>query len=170
MSRYFTYLLSLALILLTLPTLASTTTEVFLSTVFQSKPIEKKIWLVGEKKKTVTNILNHPYKQIRVGYWTSNNMPETRVWLLQEIGKEKYIDVGIEIKNNQVQKLRILAFRESRGWEVKLPFFTEQFNQNKLTSDNKLQNQVNSISGATLSWRAVTKLARMALYLDSQLK
>jgi len=145
------------------------TQDSFLSAIFNEQPTEKKIWLIGEKKKVVTEILNHPYKQLRIGYWTAKDKPMIRVWFLQEIGKEKDIDVGIVIKDNKIQKLRILAFRESRGWEVKLPFFTKQFNQNTLTADHKLSNQVSNISGATLSWRAVTKLARVALYLNKQL-
>lgn len=148
----------------------STPKELFLEDTFESKPVEKKIWLIGDKKNKVHEILGHSYKKIRVGYWSTEETPKTRVWILQEIGKEKDIDVAIAIQNNKIQKLRILAFRESRGWEVKLPFFTEQFDQNHLTTDFKLTNQVNNISGATLSWRAVTKLARLALYLDSQVK
>lgn len=142
----------------------------FLTAAFTSKPVENKMWLLAEKKQTVTGILNHPYKKLRVSYWTSSTDKNTSAWILQEIGKEKDIDVGIVIKDGAIQKLRILAFRESRGWEVKLPFFTKQFEQNKLTADNKLLNRVNNISGATLSWRAVTKLARVALYLDSKIE
>ena len=148
---------------------AETSKAAFLEDVFAESAVEKKIWLLGEHKKVVSAILNHPYKQLRVGYWSAKEKPDTRVWFLQEIGKEKEIDVGIVIYNNRIQKLRILAFRESRGWEVKLPFFTKQFEQNKLTVEYTLANQVSNISGATLSWRAVTKLARVALYLNKQL-
>ncbi len=129
-----------------------------------------KIWLIGDTKKVIIDILGHPYHQLRVTYWTSSQTPEKSIWILQEIGRERYIDVGIVIENNKIEKLRILAFRESRGWEVKLPFFTKQFDNNSLTEERKLKNRVDSITGATLSWRAVTRLARMALYLDQQRK
>jgi len=140
----------------------------YLAKEFNTPPIKKKIWLLADTKTTVADILGHPYKQMRVSYWIDPAQPSKSVWLLHKIGKERYIDVAITIDNNTIQKLRILAFRESRGWEVKLPFFTKQFDQNKLTEDLKLTNRVDNISGATLSWHAVTKLARMALYLDSK--
>lgn len=130
----------------------------------------QKMWLTGERKDAVTDILGHPYHQLRVSYWTNPVFPTRRVWVLQEIGKDRYIDVGIQIEQRQIQKLRILAFRESRGWEVKLPFFTEQFAGAKLDADQQLSQRIDSISGATLSWRAVTKVARVALYLDQQLE
>lgn len=131
-----------------------------------SQLIEKKAWLIGDKKKIINDILQHPYHQLRTSYWQNKSNPKQTLWILQEVGKEKFIDVGILIDDQKIKQLKILAFRESRGWEVKLPFFTEQFDNNSLTNDKQLTNQVDSISGATLSWRAVTKLARMALYLD----
>ncbi|MCP4949490.1 MAG: FMN-binding protein [Aestuariibacter sp.] len=39
-----------------------------------------------------------------------------------------------------------------------------------LNSRFKLDRQIDGITGATLSVRAVTRLARMALYLHSQIK
>ncbi|MEO1898962.1 MAG: FMN-binding protein, partial [Methylococcales bacterium] len=63
--------------------------------------------------------------------------------------------------------LKVLAFRESRGWEVKHDFFTDQFKQNTLDSHLKLTQAIDGISGATLSVRALTKTARLALFFDS---
>ncbi|WP_319380439.1 FMN-binding protein [Thiomicrorhabdus sp.] len=130
--------------------------------------VEKKIWLIGDQKKATTEILGHPYHQLRVTYWTSPENTAKSVWILQEIGKERFIDVGIVIESNEIRKLEILAFRESRGWEVKLPFFTAQFDGNRLTKEHKLEKRVDAITGATLSWRAVTGVAKMALYLNGQ--
>ena len=148
--------------------------KAYLAQAFKGANVQEyKIWLLGDKKATVAKILGHNYKQMRVGYWTTpgNFSPSARrVWFLQEIGKDKYIDVAITIETNAIQQLRILKFRESRGWEVKLPFFTKQFEQNTLTSDLKLSKKIDNISGATLSYRAVTNLAKMALYLNSQIK
>ncbi len=136
----------------------------------QANTQAKKIWLIGDKKRVTTEILGHPYHFLRVGYWQNPHFPNRRVWILQEIGKERMIDVGIQIERHKIQKLRVLAFRESRGWEVKLPFFTKQFEGIGLTDSHDLSNRIDAITGATLSWRAVTKLARMALYLDKQVE
>ena len=60
----------------------------------------------------------------------------------------------------------MLVFRESRGWEVRHDFFTDQFKQAQLSDDYHLKQSIDNISGATLSVRAVKKLARIALLLD----
>ena len=62
--------------------------------------------------------------------------------------------------------VRVLIYRESRGWEVKYPAFTDQFRGARLTSDGKLDQSIDGISGATLSVHALTRLARLALLLD----
>ena len=46
------------------------------------------------------------------------------------------------------------------------PAFTDQFRGLKLTNDHLLTARIDGISGATLSVRALTKLARVALLLD----
>jgi hypothetical protein len=72
------------------------------------------------------------------------------------------------VNENALESIRVLAFRESRGWEVRYPFFTDQFSGIQLTPDRQLDRTVDGISGATLSVRALKKLARLALYLHQQ--
>jgi hypothetical protein len=67
-----------------------------------------------------------------------------------------------------MELLRVLEFRESRGWEVRYPFFTDQFGGIGLRPDLQLDRPIDGISGATLSVRALKKLARLALYLTQQ--
>ena len=55
---------------------------------------------------------------------------------------------------------------QKRGWEVRYPFFTDQFDKASLNEEMQLDRSIDNISGATLSVRAVTKLARVALLLD----
>jgi hypothetical protein len=76
--------------------------------------------------------------------------------------------VGLVVNADGLELIRVLAFRESRGWEVRYPFFTDQFPGTRLTTDNKLDRNIDGISGATLSVRALEKLARLALYLHQQ--
>ncbi len=86
---------------------------------------------------------------------------------MEEIGKERPITTGIVIDQDKIELVRILIFRESRGWEVRYPFFTDQFKEVRLINKNMLDTPIDGISGATLSVNAVTKLARLALMLDS---
>lgn len=130
----------------------------------QTKP--SYVWLTGEIKKKTKKILDHKYYSMRVPYWHGDD--GKTIWILEEIGKEKPITVGIVIKDKTIHSLRILAFRESRGWEVKFPYFTDQFDGLTYRKD-KLSGHIDSISGATLSVRAVSKVSKLALYLDSTL-
>jgi Na+-transporting NADH:ubiquinone oxidoreductase subunit NqrC len=77
--------------------------------------------------------------------------------------------VGIVVNDNKIERINILIFRESRGWEVRYPFFTEQFTSATLTSKYQLDKGIDGISGATLSVNAVKKLAALALFFHQQL-
>ncbi|MBT8117818.1 MAG: FMN-binding protein, partial [Gammaproteobacteria bacterium] len=89
-------------------------------------------------------------------------------WILEEIGKERPITTGLVINEQGIERLRVLVFRESRGWEVKHPFFTDQFPGIQLTAGRELDGPIDGVSGATLSVRALKKLARLALYFHRQ--
>ncbi|PSQ91940.1 MAG: FMN-binding protein, partial [Proteobacteria bacterium SW_6_67_9] len=52
--------------------------------------------------------------------------------------------------------------------EVRREVFLEQFEGATLTDDRQLDHSIDGISGATLSVRALTKLARLALYLHER--
>ena len=69
----------------------------------------------------------------------------------------------------RLERVKVLVFRESRGWEVRHPFFTDQFNEIGLTGELDLDRGIDGISGATLSVRALKKLARLALYLHTRI-
>ncbi len=142
--------------------------EAFLDEVFRGKvPRPKMIWLTGDIKEVATDILSHPPSSLRTRYWQDG---QRSVWILEEIGKEKPITTGIVIKQGKIEKIRVLIFRESRGWEVKREAFTDQFVNVTLTEDKELNQTIDGITGATLSVRALKKLARLALYLDSRVQ
>lgn len=138
------------------------TPEVFLSKAFGNTPEPERIILSGELGKDVKKILGHRYKKIRVPYWQS----ECRTgWILEEIGKERYITTGFIVNSQGLEKVKVLIFRESRGWEVKHDYFGEQFKNAKLAKKNKLDKRIDNITGATMSVDAVTNISRMALLL-----
>lgn len=140
------------------------TQEKFLEEAFaKDVPKPQVIWPDDTLKKSITDILGHTYKSLRIRYWKRDNRT---AWVLEEIGKEKPITTGIVINNHKIERVSILIFRESRGWEVRHKFFTEQFDNTTLKQDRELDKNIDNISGATLSVRAVTKLARLALLLD----
>lgn len=120
--------------------------------------------LSGESKERAKRIMAHSYKESRVRHWDEG---DRSVWILEEIGKTQPITTGFVIEGGKIKSIEILIYRESHGWEVSKPFFTAQFADASLKSDDQLSNGVKNVAGATLSVRAVTKLARLALYFDS---
>lgn len=142
------------------------TADDFLTEVFAGSPPQPDVlWLRGDIKEQVTEILGHRFPALRIRYWGQG---QRTAWILEEIGKEKPITVGLVVNAASLEVIRVLVFRESRGWEVRHPFFTDQFKGIGLTGKRELDGNVDGISGATLSVRALKKLARLALYLDSR--
>ena len=122
-------------------------------------------WLTKEDKAVVADILQHKFNRMRIRYWQAGN--ET-VWILNEIGKEKPITMGVHVKNNQINNFKVLTFRESRGDEVRHEFFSKQFINATLDEENRLSQNVDGITGATMSVRATKKVARLALWLNAK--
>ncbi|GJM04962.1 MAG: hypothetical protein DHS20C09_09530 [marine bacterium B5-7] len=142
--------------------------EKFLKQVFGNKPPKpEKLWVTKVLKSDIKSILGHDLNVVRLRYWDDGLKT---AWILEEIGRDKPITVGLVVKESKIEQLNVLIFRESRGWEVKYPFFTDQFKQSTLKLDKQLDRNIDGISGATLSVNALTKLARLALYLDSRVK
>jgi len=140
----------------------------FLAEVFNSHiPKAKKIWITGDVKVQVSKILRHSPKALRLRYWANK---EKSVWVLNEVGKQRDITVGVVIKNKRIEKIKVLVFRESRGSEVRHDYFTQQFKQVHLINNRKLSKNIDGVTGATLSVRALKKIAILALYLNTQIK
>ena len=138
--------------------------DAFIAEVFADNPPKAQvIWPDKVLKAQIKDILGHEYNGLRIRYWKQD---KRTAWILDEIGKDKPITTGFVINSGRVERVRVLVFRESRGWEVRHAFFTDQFDNASLTSDTQLDRTIDNISGATLSVRAVTKLARLALLLD----
>lgn len=119
-----------------------------------------------ELRKQIRAILNHDYSRFRIRYWDKG---ATTVWLLEEIGKELPITVGFAVNNDRLITMKVLIFRESRGWEIKYDSFTRQFIGAKLTKSHKLDRKIDGITGATLSTQAAVKLVRLALLLNGSI-
>lgn len=128
-------------------------------------PAPAVLWLSGTARDTARAILGHDYPALRLRYWGA---PGRTVWVLEEIGKDLPITVGAVVEDNRIERMRVLVFRESRGWEVESPAFVRQFDGARLKSDQQLDRHIDGISGATLSVRALTKLSRLALALHRQ--
>lgn len=166
-----------ALILLLTATLASAGTaqeqtylqpEAFVSGAFDANtPDPQLLWVVGEIGEQAEKILGHAPNKLRERYWQRGGRS---VWILEEIGKERLFTVGWVIEDGEITDAKVLIYRETRGWEVRFPFFTRQFTGASLTEEQQLNQHIDGISGATLSVRAMRRMAELALLLDSHVQ
>lgn len=136
----------------------------FLAMTFDGDPPSGlNLWLRGGIQDEIVTILGHRYGGLRIKYWRKGGRT---AWILEEIGKYEPITAGYIVERGRLAGVRILIYRESHGWEVRYPFFTDQFQGLGLTDDRRLSGPVDGIAGATLSVSAITRLAALALFLD----
>jgi hypothetical protein len=142
--------------------------EEFLAQAFGgAAPTPQILWLSAPVKAAVAEILGHPFAQLRMRYWRHG---DRTAWVLDEIGKTHPITIGVVVERGAIAAIRVLEFRESRGEEVRLPFFADQFVGAGLHAGDgrELDRGIDGITGATLSVRAMQRVARLALYFHSQ--
>ena len=137
----------------------------FLKTVFGSKlPPTQALTLNSGHQSRIQRLLGHPYRTSKVRYWSDGRKT---AWILEEIGKTEPITTGYVVSGNRIEQVKVLIYRESHGYEVASKGFCKQFKGASLNSKGHLTQQIRNIAGATLSVRALDRLGRVALYLDS---
>ena len=140
----------------------------FLDLAFGDKvPEMHTLWITEDTRAAAKATVGWAPSALRVRYWREG---ESTAWILEDIGKDKPITLGIAVSGNRITRVEVLAFRESRGWEIRYPFFTSQFSGLELADDGYLSKSIDGITGATLSVRAVERVARLALWLDAQVE
>lgn len=125
-------------------------------------PPANSLWLTGKLGEQAATILGHPPRNLRERYWQRGNRS---VWILEEVGKEQPFTVGWVVEDEAITDTKVLVYRETRGWEVRYPAFTRQFNGASLEAGMELDTHIDGISGATLSVRAMQRMGRLALLL-----
>jgi hypothetical protein len=126
-------------------------------------PATQAIRLSSAQQNKVRAILGKRYKTNAIRYWETGGKT---AYILEEIGKTEYITTGFVVWGGKISSVKVLVYRESHGWEVARTSFTRQFAGSTLNGA-QLDRGIKNIAGATLSVRALTKLSRLALYLDS---
>ena len=138
----------------------------FLETAFAGAvPKPEVLWLDRKLRSDIKKITGDRYPGVRIRFWKKN---KRTVWILEKIGKYEPITAGVIINDRRIEQLKVLVYRESHGWEVRYPFFTNQFKDIRLTPNQGLSQGIDGISGATLSVNALTLIATLALYLHDQ--
>ena len=145
------------------------TPEVFLNEVFSNAPPSPQVLnLSSSDQSEIQKVFGRSFPQQRVRYWTDG---DRTVWIFDDIGKEGYVPTtcGFVIKDEAVAAAKVLIYRESRGEQVAEPSFLNQLTGAK-AAGNKLDVDVDNITGATLSVQMMERMARTALTLDALTK
>lgn len=133
------------------------------------KPLSFKdstLWLNQAIQSEIKSILDRPYAKLRLRYKISESQPSpTTIWFLDEIGKERPISFAVAVKNQQIVRIKVLEFRESRGYEIHIPAFSQQFDNIGVDQNGQLNKNIDGITGATMSVNAMKKISRVALLL-----
>jgi len=161
------FLIGLAFLVLALPARAADVyqePDAFIAGAFDGEPpSEEVLWLKGDVRGDIKTVLGEPPNSLRVRYWKRD---DRTAWILERIGKHEPITTGVVVEDAAVKTIKVLIYRESRGWEVRHDFFTDQFKGATLNgARDGLDRHIDGISGATLSVRALTNIAEMALVL-----
>ena len=140
----------------------------FLDMVFYDvAPKSAAIWVDDELRASVESLLGHPFGALRVRYWTDGSKS---AWIFDEIGKDQPITIGVTVIAGAIETVRVLEFREPRGWEIRHPFFTDQFAGARVDANRQIDRTIDGITGATLSVAAVTRAVKLALFLSDQVE
>ena len=124
---------------------------------------KKALWLTDEVKTRIEQLVDRPFPGVRVRYCSAGDRTG---WILDEIGKTEPITTGVVVNGGQVERVRVLVFRESRGGEVHREAFVSQYDDARLNRDDTLDRPIDGITGATLSVYALSRQVKLALYLD----
>lgn len=82
----------------------------------------------------------------------------------EEIGRDRPITFIVAANpDGSVKDVAVMAYRETRGGEVRYPAFTRQFKSKSLKNPIQGQGDIRNITGATLSVRAMATGVRKAL-------
>jgi hypothetical protein len=137
----------------------------FVSLAFDGNPPPAEaLWVGPELRETLVRDFGWR-PGLRIRFWQRTGRT---AWILDEIGKERPITAGVVVEAGTIERMEVLTFRESRGWEIKYPFFTDQFIRIGLSPHGELDRQIDGITGATLSVRAMKRMARVALRLHDE--
>ena len=140
------------------------TPEAFIDESFEGAPTTTHtITLDADTTAKMSKIMGSHYKLPSVQYWQHDRKT---AWVLEDIGKFEPITTGFVVDaNDELERVKVLIYRESHGWEVKRKFFTRQFKGAGLKRGKKLDKHIDGIAGATLSVDALKRMGALAVML-----
>ena len=120
-------------------------------------------WLSDDQKKAIEKLSLEKISENRFNFYVGKKDGKPMGYMLIDhiIGKSFPITFMTVLNvDGTVRDVEILVYREPRGWEVRFPSFMSQFFGMNAESDFR---SINSITGATLSVRAITRGVKKAV-------
>jgi len=136
--------------------------------------VKEKKWLTKEQVKKIAELSQQKIDEKRFTWYVGKKAGKAMgyMWIDNVIGKSYPITYMVVLNvDGSVRDVEIMVYREPRGWEVRYPSFLDQFLGRNSDSDFR---EINSITGATLSVRGITKgvtkavSAYKVLYLEDE--
>lgn len=124
--------------------------------------------LTEEQLKTVESKLGVRLASRKQIVWrgVTDGKADGYAMILDEIGKEQFITFIVGVTPDfKVQRVALMVFRETKGWEVEDPRFTGQFRGKTLHDRLAVGIDIVGVTGATLSSRAFCRGAKKALVI-----
>jgi Na+-translocating ferredoxin:NAD+ oxidoreductase RnfG subunit len=125
---------------------------------------KEKKWLTETEREAVGKILGEKYKERRVTYYfgmDKEGQPIGAMVIGNEIGRSYPITFMVVIDpDGTVKDVEVMVYREPHGWEVRFESFLSQFFGRN--GGDPFDN-INNITGATLSVRSMTKGVKKAV-------
>lgn len=137
---------------------------------FPSEVFKKKsIALKDDEKNKVEQLSDAKVKSSNLNLLVSKD--GSVVFTDQVIGKHEQITYAVGIsKSGKIQGVEILEYRESYGYQIKREAWKKQFVGKDKSSALKLDNDIQNISGATISSSHVTDGVRRIMQTYEQIK
>ena len=111
----------------------------------------------------VLRIMDGNDPETRVAYWQA---AASTAWILQGRGRTGVFTAGFVVYEGRIVDCRVLEYHESHGRAIKSKRFLRQFRNAGLRDDRQLDRRIDGVTGATISVKSITNLARLALFLD----
>lgn len=118
---------------------------------------KERVWLNDAQRKKIGDICHQTITDKRITYYVGkkDGKPMGYMAIDHMIGKSFLITFMVVLNvDGTVRDVEIMVYREPRGWEVRYESFLRQFFGMNSESDYR---SINSITGATLSVRTMTR-------------
>ena len=123
-----------------------------------------KLAVTGDVAQLCKDVLGYDYPSAEIAYWKGAG---DTGWILITNGKHGLITSRFEISNGSIASSVVLSHKEQRGKQIASKSFLRQFSGVSLSRSRGLSKRVDAISGATVSSRAMTDAAMLALRLHN---